>query len=259
MAFSVRSQIDINSELKYNVSIDKDNNMKLTHEKLLGKMGSRILTGTFISFEGPDGAGKTSALKAITAALTPQLGDRLTVTREPGGNSISESIRAIILDRANTAMDYRTEALLYAAARRQHLAETILPALKAGNLVLCDRYVDSSVAYQGAGRQIGEAAVAQMNEFATDGLLPALTIYFDVPAEVGLQRIQAHRDPQKVDRLDVEKTAFHDRVRAAYLRLQQAHPDRIKLVDATQTPDQVVTAALALIKDSAGDYFTTGN
>ena len=221
-------------------------------------MGSKILAGTFISFEGPDGAGKTSALTAITAQLAPQLGDRLTVTREPGGNPISESIRSIILDRANTAMDYRTEALLYAAARRQHLAETILPTLRADQLVLCDRYVDSSVAYQGAGRQIGETEVAKMNEFATDGLLPDLTIYFDVPAEVGLRRIQAHRDPQKVDRLDVEKTAFHDRVRAAYLRLQTAHPERIKLIDATQSPEQVVAAALALIHQTAHAYFTTG-
>ncbi|MFC6207619.1 dTMP kinase [Levilactobacillus tongjiangensis] len=213
------------------------------------------MSGTFISFEGPDGAGKTSALKAITAQITPLLGDRLTITREPGGNPISESIRAVILDRKNTAMDYRTEALLYAAARRQHLAETILPALAADQLVLCDRYVDSSVAYQGAGRQIGEQAVEEMNRFATDGLLPELTIYFDVPAEVGLQRIQAHRQPDKVDRLDVEQTAFHDRVRAAYLRLQAAHPDRIKLIDATQSPDQVVQESLALIKQTARRYF----
>ncbi|WP_367377101.1 dTMP kinase [Levilactobacillus cerevisiae] len=214
-----------------------------------------MLLGTFISFEGPDGAGKTSALQAITAQIAPVLGDQLTITREPGGNPISESIRAIILDRANTAMDYRTEALLYAAARRQHLAETILPDLAAGKLVLCDRYVDSSVAYQGAGRQIGEDAVAQMNEFATDGLLPALTVYFDVPAEVGLRRIQAHRDPQQVDRLDVEKAAFHDRVRAAYLKLQAAHPERIKLIDATQEPKIVVEQALALIKATASAYF----
>ncbi len=218
-------------------------------------MGSSMLSGTFISFEGPDGAGKTSALQAITAEIAPALGDRLTITREPGGNPISESIRSIILDRANTAMDYRTEALLYAAARRQHLAQTILPALAADKLVLCDRYVDSSVAYQGAGREIGEAAVAQMNEFATDGLLPELTIYFDVPAEVGLRRIQAHRDPQKVDRLDVEQTAFHDRVRAAYLKLQAAHPDRIKLIDATQDPATVVAQSLALIKQTAHAYF----
>ncbi|KRK90691.1 thymidylate kinase [Levilactobacillus koreensis JCM 16448] len=218
-------------------------------------MGSSILSGTFISFEGPDGAGKTSALNTITAQIQPLLGDRLTITREPGGNPISESIRAIILDRANTAMDYRTEALLYAAARRQHLAQTILPALAADKLVLCDRYVDSSVAYQGAGRQIGEAAVARMNEFATDGLLPDLTIYFDVPAAVGLKRIQAHRDPNKVDRLDVEQETFHDRVRAAYLRLQAAHPERIKLIDATQEPDQVVAQALVLIKQTAQRYF----
>ncbi len=218
-------------------------------------MGSSILSGTFISFEGPDGAGKTSALRAITAQIMDGLGDQLVITREPGGNPISESIRSIILDRANTAMDYRTEALLYAAARRQHLAQTILPALEADQLVLCDRYVDSSIAYQGAGRQIGEDAVAEMNQFATDGLLPDLTIYFDVPAEVGLRRIQAHRQADQVDRLDVEKTAFHDRVRAAYLRLQAADPDRIKLIDATQEPAKVVDQALTLIKQTAPRYF----
>ncbi len=218
-------------------------------------MGSSILSGTFISFEGPDGAGKTSALRAITARIMDGLGDQLVITREPGGNPISESIRSIILDRANTAMDYRTEALLYAAARRQHLAQTILPALAADQLVLCDRYVDSSIAYQGAGRQIGENAVAEMNHFATDGLLPDLTIYFDVPAEVGLRRIQAHRQADQVDRLDVEKTAFHDRVRAAYLRLQAADPDRIKLIDATQAPAKVVDQALTLIKQTAPRYF----
>ncbi|WP_309296929.1 dTMP kinase [Levilactobacillus humaensis] len=214
-----------------------------------------MLSGTFISFEGPDGAGKTSALRAITAQIMDGLGDQLVITREPGGNPISESIRSIILDRANTAMDYRTEALLYAAARRQHLAQTILPALEADQLVLCDRYVDSSIAYQGAGRQIGEDAVAEMNQFATDGLLPDLTIYFDVPAEVGLRRIQAHRQADQVDRLDVEKTAFHDRVRAAYLRLQAADPDRIKLIDATQEPAKVVDQALTLIKQTAPRYF----
>ncbi|MFC6275357.1 dTMP kinase [Levilactobacillus tangyuanensis] len=207
-----------------------------------------MVSGTFISFEGPDGAGKTSAMKAIVAKLQPTFGQKLTVTREPGGNPISESIRSIILDRKNTAMDYRTEALLYAAARRQHLAQTILPALADEQIVLCDRYVDSSIAYQGAGREIGESAVAEMNQFATDGLLPELTIYFDVPAKVGLKRIKAHRNPAKVDRLDVEQTAFHDRVRDAYLQLQAAEPDRIKLIDATQAPDQVVNEALALIQ-----------
>lgn len=220
-------------------------------------MRLKNLSGTFISFEGPDGAGKTSALQAITTQLRPILGDQLVLTREPGGNPISESIRTIILDRANTAMDYRTEALLYAAARRQHLAQTILPALAANQLVLCDRYVDSSIAYQGAGRQIGETAVAQMNQFATDGLLPQLTIYFDVPAEVGLRRIRAHRDPGQVDRLDVEQTAFHDRVRDAYLRLHRADPQRIHLIDATQSPTQVVAESLRLIRQTASTYFTT--
>lgn len=142
------------------------------------------MVGKLITFEGSDGAGKTSVMNEVVRDFQQQLGDQMLVTREPGGNKISEQIRRIILDRANTEMDYRTEALLYAAARRQHLVETILPALTAGKLILCDRYVDSSVAYQGAGRQIGMQEVAKMNEFATEKLLPDRTIYFDIPVEV---------------------------------------------------------------------------
>ncbi len=204
------------------------------------------MSGLFISFEGPDGAGKTTVLEAVTKTVRAQLGDQLLVTREPGGNQISEAIRQIILNPKNTEMDPRTEALLYAAARRQHLSETILPALKQDKVVLCDRYVDSSVAYQGAGRQIGEQAVYDMNTFATNGLLPDLTLYFDVPSEVGIARIKAHRQ-NDVDRLDQEALAFHKLVRAGYLRLRDADPERITTVDATQPLDTVIQTATDLV------------
>ena len=162
------------------------------------------------------------------------------LTREPGGAEISEKIRSLILDPANTAMDARTEALLYAASRRQHLVEVIDPALAAGDMVICDRFVDSSVAYQGGGRQIGEAAVLAMNQFATDGQAPELTLYLDIESAAGLARIQAHRQSRQYDRLDQESLTFHQRVRAAYLRLAQAEPTRIKTIDASQALPQVV-------------------
>ncbi|KJU74750.1 thymidylate kinase [Pediococcus damnosus LMG 28219] len=213
-----------------------------------------MLTGKFISFEGPDGAGKTTALNTIVADLKPQLKKQLIVTREPGGNRISEAIRDIILDRQNTEMDDRTEALLYAAARRQHIVETIEPALKANKLVLCDRYIDSSVAYQGAGREIGEQEVYQMNLFATAGLLPDLTIYFDVPSEIGLQRIMTHRTDE-INRLDVEQLSFHKRVRASYLKLAKENPKRIKLVDATQSKGKVVSDVETIIRKTNSEFF----
>lgn len=197
------------------------------------------MDGQFISFEGPDGAGKTSVLKAIGEELRVKYGDNLMLTREPGGNKISESIRNIILDPINTEMDVRTEALLYAAARRQHLMETVIPALKAGKLVISDRYVDSSVAYQGGGREIGEQAVWQMNQFAIDGLEPDLTVYLDIESEEGIRRIKTHRTDE-INRLDVEALEFHQRVRKSYLNLLEQNPERIKLVDASQPLDKVL-------------------
>lgn len=212
------------------------------------------MTGKFISFEGPDGAGKTSVLKKISTKLTAQLGSQLMVTREPGGNPISESIRQIILDRANTKMDARTEALLYAAARRQHLVEQVIPALNAGKVVLSDRYVDSSIAYQGAGREIGTQAVWQMNQFATAGLEPNLTIYLDIEPEVGIKRIKQHRQ-NEINRLDVEQLAFHKRVRTAYLALFNRYPDRIKLIDASQPFEKVVMAVQQAITQKYPELF----
>ena len=217
-----------------------------------GNMGHR---GKFISFEGSDGAGKTSVLAAIKELLAPSLGDKLVVTREPGGDPIAEQIRAVILDRNNQDMDARTEALLYAASRRQHVISTILPALENGQLVLCDRFVDSSIAYQGAGRKIGEQSIAEINHFATQGLLPAKTIYFDIPVELGLKRISQHRDSQNIDRLDVETIDFHERVHAGYERLKQQNPERYIVIDASQDLEIVVEETLMAIKMVAPEYF----
>ncbi|WP_125710856.1 dTMP kinase [Lacticaseibacillus porcinae] len=203
------------------------------------------MAGRFITFEGPDGAGKTSVLQAVLPQLEQALNRSVVLTREPGGAKISEKIRDLILDPENTEMDARTEALLYAASRRQHLVEKILPALAEDQVVVCDRFVDSSVAYQGAGRGIGESAVLAMNQFATAGLEPSLTIYLDVPSDIGLARIKAHRKTTQYDRLDQEKLDFHQRVRAAYLRLADANPQRFVTIDATQDFETVVSQSLA--------------
>ncbi|WP_054662355.1 dTMP kinase [Lacticaseibacillus camelliae] len=210
------------------------------------------MAGRFITFEGPDGAGKTSVLNALIPMIEKHVAMPVRLTREPGGAEISEKIRSLILDPQNTAMDARTEALLYAASRRQHLVEVIDPALAAGDLVICDRFVDSSVAYQGGGRQIGEAAVLAMNQFATDGQAPELTLYLDIESAAGLARIQAHRQSRQYDRLDRESLAFHQRVRAAYLRLAQAEPTRIKTVDASQPIEAVVARCAAILAEHLG-------
>lgn len=203
--------------------------------------------GIFISFEGPDGAGKSSVMAAIAAWLRAELGDaRVIETREPGGNRIAEQIRAVLFDDRNTNMDARTEALLFAAARRQHVVEDLQPALAAGKVILSDRYVDSSVAYQGAGRQLGIDRVWELNQYATAGCLPQLTVYLDLPVEEGLARIAAHRSDQ-VNRLDREQLAFHETVHAAYDELARRHPQRIVKVDALPPMPEVIDQVKALI------------
>lgn len=200
----------------------------------------------FITFEGPEGAGKTSVLQALIEELKPILGDDLVTTREPGGNPISEAIRDILQPTEDNGMDGRTEALLYTAARRQHLVEVILPALEKNKVVISDRYVDSSLAYQGGGRGLGVENIWQINQFAIDGLLPDLTIYLDVPSELGLARLKANRQ-SKIDRLDKEALSFHQTVRQTYLKLQREFSDRIKIIDATQSLEKVIDDTHALI------------
>lgn len=201
----------------------------------------------FITFEGGEGSGKSSALRLINERLI-QSGAETVLTREPGGTPISEEIRNIILDRKNTDMDPRTEALLYAASRRQHLAQKIWPALKEGKIVLCDRYLDSSLAYQGGARGIALEDVLNINMFATEGTFPDLTLLFDIEPEKGLARIAANQN-REVNRLDLEKLDFHHRVRDAFLNLAKKYADRYVIIDASQPLDKVVDDAYAIIQE----------
>ena len=212
------------------------------------------MAGKFITFEGTDGAGKTTILNMVLDYLKEEMGDKLVTSREPGGNPIAESIREVILDRKNVDMDKRTEALLYAAARRQNIEQTVKPAIADNKLVICDRYLDSSIAYQGGGREIVEDAINEMNQFATEGFLPDLTIYFNLPVEEGLKRIAKNRAEDEVDRLDVETIDFHNRVHAAYQRLAKANPKRIKSVDATQSIDAVYQNVLEILQPYLNEF-----
>lgn len=205
--------------------------------------------GIFITIEGPDGAGKSSVIEELAPLLEQRIhGMELVVTREPGGIPISEQIRHVILSPENEYMEARTEALLYAASRRQHLYEKILPALKKGNIVLCDRFVDSSLAYQGEARKIGIEEVARLNEFATEGLEPDLTLYLDIDSDKGLNRIKNTRG-HGMDRLDRESLSFHQRVRHGYLKVVKDNPERIVLIDASQALQLVVDDCLAFIEE----------
>ncbi|KAF1297076.1 dTMP kinase [Enterococcus sp. JM4C] len=213
------------------------------------------MNGLFITVEGPDGAGKTSVIEELFPRLQALTNQPLIKTREPGGIAIAEKIRQVILDPKNDAMDERTEALLYAAARRQHLVEKVFPALNEGKIILCDRFVDSSLAYQGAGRRIGVAAIAEMNIFATEGLAPNFTLYLDVDSDTGLRRISQHRSHQ-MDRLDSEGLEFHQRVRHAYLKLAEENPSRITKIDARQDLFHVVEACFQAVVSRYPEKFT---
>lgn len=215
------------------------------------------MSGIFISFEGPDGAGKTTALNKLMPLLQERANKEIVLSREPGGSPISEKIRKIILDIHDEEMDPRTEALLYAAARRQHLIDVILPTLQADKILLSDRFVDSSIAYQGGGREIGTKEVAEINDFAIDGHLPDLTIYFDVSPEVGLSRIRKDHEGA-MDRLEKEAISFHNRVYDSYAKLVAENPERIKSINAEQTPEKVVNDALEVIVKRFPNIFNEG-
>ncbi|HEL1583734.1 TPA: dTMP kinase [Streptococcus suis] len=202
--------------------------------------------GLLITFEGPDGAGKTSVLQALLPQLT-EFNKDVVRTREPGGVVIAEEIRSIILDPKNTTMDDKTELLLFIAARRQHLVERILSPLEAGSLVIVDRFIDSSIAYQGFGRGLSVADINWLNDYATDGIKPDLTLYFDIDVEEGLARI-ARNAQRDVDRLDMEKLEMHQRVRQGYLSILEEEPDRLVKIDASQPLEVVVAEAFAAIK-----------
>lgn len=195
------------------------------------------MSGLFITVEGPEGAGKTTVLNKLGNELKQQ-GLNIVMTREPGGIRIAEQIRKVILDKSNTEMDARTEALLYAAARRQHLIEKVIPALNQGAIVLCDRFIDSSLAYQGVARELGIEEVFSINKFAIQDVMPDLTIYFDIDVELGLKRIEANKG-REVNRLDLEKMDFHMNVRNGFRKLLELFPSRIYEVDASKPLENV--------------------
>lgn len=199
--------------------------------------------GLFLTIEGCDGSGKTTACNTVIERLRNE-GYEVIYTREPGGSDIAEQIRKVILDINNTAMDIRTEALLYAASRRQHLVEKVVPAIETGKIIICDRFLDSSLAYQGFARGIGMDEVYEINKFAIDSYMPDLTIYYAIDAEVGLARIASRKN---LDRLDVESSNFHKRVQKGYEILCEKYPERIKVVNAEQSREQVAEDTYQLI------------
>ena len=203
--------------------------------------------GKFIVFEGGEGSGKSTILTKTYEWLIKNNYECIT-TREPGGIQISEKIREIILDTKNTAMDGRTEALLYAAARRQHLVEKVIPALNSGKIVLCDRFIDSSLAYQGFARGLGIEEIYEINKFAIDDYMPNLTILFDVEPEIGLSRINKDNN-REVNRLDLEEIDFHNKVREGYNILLENYQDRIKKIDASQSIDDVFAEVKNILKN----------
>ncbi|XFA98252.1 dTMP kinase [Candidatus Izemoplasma sp. B36] len=204
------------------------------------------MKGRFISFEGTEGSGKTSVIKEVQKYFQNQ-GYTVLITREPGGIKISEKIRDIILDVDHIEMDARTEALLFAASRRQHLIEKVIPALKEGKIVLCDRFVDSSLVYQGIARNLGLEEVYSINKFAIESTLPDLTIFVDVRPEVGLKRV-FNTPNREINRLDLEKLKFHQKIYQGYLDLITKYPKRIKKVNGEQPILDVADEAINLIK-----------
>lgn len=185
----------------------------------------------FITLEGPEGSGKSAHIPALAEDLRQQ-GYEVVVTREPGGTPIGDEIRNTLLKLGNTAMHPTTEILLFQASRAQHVNELIRPALAAGKIVLCDRFADSTMAYQGYGHQTNLEELSQIIRFATGGLQPDLTLLLDVDIEIGLQRRSA--DGDNWNRLDAKEKAFHQRVRKGYLQMAAADPERWAIVDASQ-------------------------
>ena len=201
-----------------------------------------MVGGFFITVEGGEGAGKTTLISRLNEQIYAITNRRAIVTREPGGIPIAEAIGAVILDRKHTQMDGRTEALLYAAARRQHLVEKVIPALKRGDIVICDRFVDSSLAYQGHARGLGIQQVWEINRFATEDCMPHLTLLLDIEPEAGLARIRADGN-REMNRLDLESIAFHRKVREGYRMVADMFPERIVTLDASLSPEQLAEEA----------------
>lgn len=198
--------------------------------------------GFFVAFEGGDGGGKSTQEALLATSLAAE-GHRVLRTREPGGTAAAEAMRAIVLDPQFDALDDRAEALLYAASRADHTSNVIEPALARGEIVICDRYIDSSVAYQGVGRALGVEAIRELSLWATGGLVPDLTIVLDVDPMVGLTRVG------KPDRLELLPASFHVQVREAYLDMASRDPNRYLVLDASLTIPELADAILARVHE----------
>lgn len=201
--------------------------------------------GIFIAFEGGDGAGKSTQARLLAAALESR-GFKVLRTREPGGTPVGEKLRSLVLDHGNGEIDARTEALIFAASRAAHAAQVIRPALERGDVVLSDRYIDSSVAYQGAGRNLGNDAVQSLNEWATAGLQPDLTVLLDVDPQLGRHRRTAGEAAE--DRLESEADDFHTRIRDAFLDLAAARPAAYLVLPAHLPVDELAAQILQRVE-----------
>ncbi len=211
-------------------------------------MGSSRLgaPGRLIVFEGPEGAGKSTQVARLAEYLRGTGQNNILVTREPGGTPIGEHVRRILLDRANYAMLAETEALLYAAARAQHVRQVMRPAMEVGKLVVCDRYIHSSLAYQSGGRGLDANRLWTVQELATGGLMPDLCLLLDLPVSEGLARRK--QVSVEIDRLEADDLAFHERVRSAYLRMVAAEPEQWVVIDAQAPVDEVSLQVIAAVE-----------
>lgn len=207
------------------------------------------MAGAFVTFEGIEGSGKSTQIALLRDHLVRD-GRTVVLTREPGGTSIGDQIRKVLLDPANKGMDPTAELLLYAASRSQHLREVILPALEKGAVVLCDRFSDATLAYQGYGRGLSIATIGDLDRIVTAGLRPHLTVLLDIDAKAGVGRARgrnAERNLQAEARFENEAIEFHTRVRNGYLALAKAEADRFRLVDAGGTPEAIHTEVRKIV------------
>jgi dTMP kinase len=211
-----------------------------------------LSSGLFITFEGGEGAGKTTLIDEMVRQLEME-GHALVKTREPGGTKMGEEIRTLLLKPSDTPVSPYAELSLFLASRAQHVSELIGPALEDRKIVLCDRFNDSTIAYQGAARGLGMEKVAEFCSFISQGLNPHLTLYLDIDPEIGLQRVKHSRGHQ--DRIEAETIAFHAKIREAFHLLHRLHPDRFHLVDASQPPAKVFEDAMYFVHTLLSKYY----
>ena len=220
---------------------------KLTYS--MRKAWSKMKRGLFITIEGTDGSGKTTQMGLIREYVR-SMGCEVVMVREPGGTRISERIRNIILDPEYTEMSSNTEMLLYAASRAQLVAETVRPALEQGKIVICDRFIDSTYAYQGFGRGIELGVLENINNFAVEGIMPDITFFFDLDPELALGRRMAST---VTDRIENEKMEFHRKVHDGYVKLAEKYPDRIRKIDSSRSVEAIWDDVKQLLESIIGD------